>query len=245
MSSPRYVLESPRSRRAMLRGMDQMIGLMRPTLGPTARTVAVQGLSKTSAPEILDSAATIARRTIQLENPWEDMGGMIVRQMAWALFEEVGDGAATAAVICQALMHEANRLIAAGGDPMIMKRGIERALRVAQAELRRQSRTVELSSEIARVILGTVRDQKLADMVGEVTEAVGPDGAVLIEDSANRDTALEYRRGALEQRLPLLFPAERGRRQHQDDGTAHPLHRPLPAERGAADPGAGSVHRGG
>jgi chaperonin GroEL len=76
-----------------------------------------------------------------------------------------------------------------------MKRGIERALRVAQAELRRQSRTVELSSEIARVILGTVRDQKLADMVGEVTEAVGPDGAVLIEDSANRDTALEYIEG--------------------------------------------------
>lgn len=195
MPSPRYVLDSPKSRQALLRGMDQMIGLMRPTLGPTARTVAVQGLSKTSAPEILDSAATIARRTIQLQNPWEDMGGMIVRQMAWTLFEEVGDGAATAAVICQALMHEANKLIAAGGDPMIMKRGIERAMRVAQAELRRQTRTVELASEIARVILGTVRDQQLAEMVGEVTEAVGPDGAVLVEDSANRDTALDYIEG--------------------------------------------------
>jgi chaperonin GroEL len=195
MSSPRYVLDSPRSRRALLRGMDQMIGLLRPTLGPTARTVAVQGLSKTSAPEILDSAATIARRTIQLENPWEDMGGMIVRQMAWSLFEEVGDGAATAAVICQTMMHEATRLIAAGGDPMLMKRGIERATQVAQDELRRQGRTVELASEIARVILGTVRDQHLADMVGEVTEAVGPDGAVLVEDSANRDTVLDYIEG--------------------------------------------------
>jgi chaperonin GroEL len=175
--------------------MDQMIGLLRPTLGPTARTVAVQGLSKTSAPEILDSAATIARRTIQLQNPWEDMGGMIVRQMAWTLFEEVGDGAATAAVICQAIMHEANRMVVAGGNPMIIKRGLERALQVAQSELRRQSRTVELASEIARVILGTVRDPELADMVGEATEAVGPDGAVLVEDSASRQTALEYIEG--------------------------------------------------
>lgn len=195
MSSPRYVLESPHSRRALLRGMDQMIGLLRPTLGPTARTVAVQGMSKTSAPEILDSAATIARRTVQLDNPWEDMGGMIVRQMAWTLFEEVGDGAATAAVICQTLMHEANRMVAAGGNPMIIKRGLERALAVAQSELRRQSRTVELASEIAQVILGTVRDQALADMVGEATEAVGLDGAVLIEDSASRDTDLEYIEG--------------------------------------------------
>lgn len=193
--SRRFVLGAPQSRQALLRGMDQMIGLLRPTLGPAGRTVAVQGLSKTSAPEILDSAATIARRTIQLENPWEDMGGMIVRQMAWTIFEEVGDGAATAAVLCQAVMHEANRLIVAGGNPMIVKRGIERALRVAQDELRRQKRTVELASEIARVILGTLRDPELAEMVGEVTEAVGPEGAVLVQDSAARTTDHEYIEG--------------------------------------------------
>lgn len=193
--SPRFVLEPPHSRRALLRGMDQMIGLLSPTLGPAARTVAVQGMSKTSAPEILDSAATIARRTIQLENPWEDMGGMIVRQMAWTIFEEVGDGAATAAVLCQAIMHEATRLISAGGNAMIIKRGLERALAVVQDELRRQARTVELASEIARVIIGTVRDQEIADMVGEVTEAVGPDGAVLVENSAGRATDHEYIEG--------------------------------------------------
>jgi chaperonin GroEL len=98
-------------------------------------------------------------------------------------------------VLCQAIMHEANRMVVAGGNPMIIKRGLERALQVAQSELRRQSRTVELASEIARVILGTVRDQDLADIVGEATEAVGPDGAVLVEDSASRQTALEYIEG--------------------------------------------------
>ena len=193
--SRRLVMGSPHSRQALLRGVDQMVGLLRPTIGPAGRTVAVQGMSKTSAPEILDSAATIARRTIQLANPWEDMGAMIVRQMAWTIFEEVGDGAATAAVLCQAIMHEANRLIAAGGNSMIIKRGLERALGVAQDELRRQRHHVELASEIARVILGTVRDQEIADIIGEVTEAVGPDGAVLVQDSASRTTDYEYIEG--------------------------------------------------
>src|SRR4051794_21245739 len=81
----RLILEAPQARVALLRGMDRMTALLRPTLGPTARTVAIQGLSKTSAPEILDSAATIARRTIQIDNPWEDMGAMIVRQLAWTV----------------------------------------------------------------------------------------------------------------------------------------------------------------
>lgn len=186
----RLILEAPRARVALLRGVDRMTSLLRPTLGPTARTVAIQGLSKTSAPEILDSAATIARRTIQIDNPWEDMGAMIVRQLAWTVFESAGDGAATAAVLCQGLMHEANRLIAAGGSAMLVKRGIERGLCTALEELRRQSRKIELPDEIARVVLSTLRDQKLAEMIGEVTESVGPDGAVLVED--NRGMTVEY-----------------------------------------------------
>lgn len=193
--SRRLMLEAPRSRVALLRGMDQMVALLRPTLGPLARTVAIQGLSKTSAPEILDSAATIARRTIQFDNPFEDMGGMIVRQMAWTVFEEVGDGAATAAVLCQGVMHAASPLIAAGGNAMLMKRGIERGLRVVQDELRRQSRQIELPSEIARCVAGTLRDETLSDMIGEVIEAVGPDGAVLVEDAPGTKTSIEYIEG--------------------------------------------------
>jgi chaperonin GroEL len=193
--SRRLMLEAPVSREALLRGMDQMTALLRPTLGPLARTVAVQGLSKTSAPEVLDSAATIARRTIQLVNPFEDMGGMIVRQLAWSVFEEVGDGSATAAVLCQGLMHEASRYIAAGGNAMIIKRGIERGLRVAQDELRRQTRQVELPSELARCVAGTLRDQELSEMIGEVIESVGPDGAVLVEDDRGTRTTVEYIEG--------------------------------------------------
>ncbi|CAA9552631.1 MAG: Heat shock protein 60 family chaperone GroEL [uncultured Thermomicrobiales bacterium] len=191
----RLMLEAPRSRVALLRGMDQMTALLRPTLGPIARTVAVQGMSKTSAPEILDSAATIARRTVQLSDPFEDMGGMIVRQMVWTVFEEVGDGSATAAVLCQELMHAASPYIAAGGNAMLIKRGIERGLRIALDELRGQARPIELPSEIARSVAGTLRDDALAELIGETIESVGPDGAVLIEDAPGTRTTVEYIEG--------------------------------------------------
>jgi chaperonin GroEL len=191
----RLMLEAPLSRVALLRGMDQMTALLRPTLGPVARTVANQGMSRTSAPEILDNAATIARRTIQLDNPFEDMGGMIVRQLVWSVFEEVGDGSATAAVLCQEIMHAAAPYIAAGGNAMLIKRGIERGLRVALDELARQARTIDLPSEIARSVAGTLRDDELAETIGEMIESVGPDGAVLVEDAAGTRTTVEYIEG--------------------------------------------------
>ncbi len=191
----RLMLEAPRSRVALLRGMDQMTALLRPTLGPVARTVANQGMSKTSAPEILDNAATIARRTIQLDNPFEDMGGMLVRQLVWSVFEEVGDGSATAAVLCQGIMHAAAPYIAAGGNAMLIKRGIEQGLRVALDELSRQSRAIDLPSEIARSVVGTLRDDALAETIGEMIESVGPDGAVLVEDAAGARTTVEYIEG--------------------------------------------------
>ncbi len=191
----RLMLEAPRSRVALLRGMDQMTALLSPTLGPVARTVAIQGISRTSAPEILDSAATIARRTVQLDDPFADMGGMIVRQMVWTVFEEVGDGSATTAVLCRGLVHAAASYIAAGGNAMQIKRGIEQGLRVALEELRLQARPIELPSEIARAVAGTLRDDALAETIGETIESVGPDGAVLIEDAPGTRTTVEYIEG--------------------------------------------------
>ena len=189
------MLEAPRSRVALLRGMDQMTALLRPTLGPLARTVAIQGFSRSSAPEVLDNAATIARRTVQLDDPFLDMGGMLIRQLVWAVYEEAGDGTATAAILCQGIMHAAATYIAAGGNAMQIRRGVERGLGVALEELRRQSRPIELPSEIARAVAGTLRDEALSDLIGEVIEAVGPDGAVLIEDAAGTRTTAEYIEG--------------------------------------------------
>ena len=191
----RFVLQAPAARTALMRGMDLMTGLLRPTLGPTARTVAIARIIGQDPPEVLDNAATIARRTLQLEYPFEDMGGMIVRQLVWTVFEEAGDGTATAAVICQALMHEAARYIAAGGNPMLVKRGIERALPLAIEELERQARKINSPAAITRIAQPIVRDDKVAEMIGEIMDTVGAEGAVLVEDSSSTETGYEYMDG--------------------------------------------------
>jgi chaperonin GroEL len=172
--------------------MDRMTSLLRPTLGPLPRTVAIDRLVGSEPPEILDSAATIARRTIQLADPFEDMGGMLIRHLVWRVFEREGDGGATAAVLTQSLVHAGVRYIAAGGNPVELRRGMERGLAVAAAALRRQARTIDGPSEIAAVVAGSVRSAELADMIGEVVDAAGPDGAIMVEDAQGIETVLEY-----------------------------------------------------
>jgi chaperonin GroEL len=188
----RRILTGSPARAALSRGIDRMTSLLRPTLGPLPRTVAIARLAGKEPPEILDSAAVIARRTIQLADPFEDMGGMLIRHLAWRVFERAGDGAATAAVLAQSLVHTAARYVAAGGNPVLVRRGMERALVVAIAELRSHARTIDGPDEIANVVAATLRNPELADMVGEVVDAVGPDGAILVEDTQATRTVHEY-----------------------------------------------------
>lgn len=177
---------------ALLRGVDLMAAVVCPTLGPLARTVVIAGQFPNSAPEVLDHAATIMRRTIQIGDPFADMGAMLIRHLAWTVFEHVGDGAATAVTLAHALLHAAAPSLAAGADPMALRRGMERGLAVARDELREQARPVESAAELARCIAGVVRDAALADTIGELVEAVGADGAVLIEEWQGTTTTAAY-----------------------------------------------------
>jgi chaperonin GroEL len=157
--------------------------------------VAITRLTGVSqGPEVLDSGALIARRTIQLADPFEDMGGMLIRHLAWRVFERAGDGTATAAVLAQSLMHAGMRYIAAGGNPVSMRRGMQLGLDTATAELTRQARTIDGPVEIARVVAGNNLSGRsdLADMLGEVVDAVGTDGAILVEDAQGTHTTHEY-----------------------------------------------------
>jgi chaperonin GroEL len=190
-----HLVYGPAALAALLRGMDRMTALVRPTLGPSARTVAIARAGANEAPEVLDSAATIVRRTIQLADPFEDMGAMIVRHLVWRTFETAGDGGATAAVLCQRLVREALTCLAAGYNPVPLRRGVERALAAAVEALGRQARPVELPAEIAGLVAGTVRDPALAEMIGEVMDAVGPDGAVVIEPGSSTRTVCDYVEG--------------------------------------------------
>lgn len=186
------VLHAPGSRAAILRGMAAMAALVRPTLGPLPRTVVIAGQTPRATPEVLDHAATVLRRTIAIADPFADMGAMLARHLAWAVYQRAGDGAATAVVLAQAILRAAAPAVAAGADPQAVRRGIARGLATAREELRRQARPVDAAADLARVVAGIVREPGVAATVAEVVEAIGPEGAALIEDWQGMTTTAEY-----------------------------------------------------
>jgi chaperonin GroEL len=172
-----------------------MAALLRPTLGPIPRTVAIASIVNSGPPEILDTGATIARRTIELPDPYENMGAMLIRHVAWAMFERCGDGAATAAVLAQAVLREAERYIAAGGSPVAVRRGVERGVAAAANDLRRRARPIDGPAELARVAAAILPDPALAELVGEIVDAVGPDGITMVDHGQGVGASYEYADG--------------------------------------------------
>jgi chaperonin GroEL len=192
----RDVLLQPRARTALTRGFDQMANVLRVTLGPAARAVVMAPIISTRAPELLTDAATIARRIIEIPDPYENMGAMLVRHMAWRMREKVGNGAATAAVLAQALLHEANYQAAAGANVMMLKRGIERGLEVACAELKRLAKPMDSPEQIeALAIAAAGGDREIGRYVGEMLEIIGTDGVIIVEDHAGMKSDREYVEG--------------------------------------------------
>jgi chaperonin GroEL len=188
----RHIVQGPAARAALLRGAGRMAALLRPTLGPVARTVAIGRMIGNDPPEVLDSAATIARRTNQLADPFEDMGAMLIRHVAWRTHDQVGDGSATAAVLAHALLRSGMRYLASGGNPVAVRRGLECAVNVATRQLHQQARAIDGPAEIARLLLGSLGDADLAAVLGEVIDSAGEDGAILVEDSQSTATTHEY-----------------------------------------------------
>jgi chaperonin GroEL len=195
MARPGVILP-PRSRAAIQRGVDQMADLLKVTLGPCARTVAIEPtVSRGQPPEILDDGATIARRVIELPNRLENVGAMLLRQIAFRTREEVGDGATSAAVIAQAILAEANRYIAAGGNVMRMRAGVELGVPVIMAELDRLTKKIEEPDEMTALISGVTNDPQLGEMFGEIYDIIGGDAVVVVQDAQATRTFHEYVEG--------------------------------------------------
>jgi chaperonin GroEL len=159
-----------------------MAEAVRPTLGPIARTVAVQDVRSGRPIEVLDDAATILRRVIEIPDVYVNMGAMLLRHSVWKTFEAVGDGGATTAVLFQALMRHLSPYVAAGGDPVALRRHLDRGLAAATAALRDQARPLNGPDEIARAALTLCHDAELAEMLGEIFDIVGTDGYLQVED---------------------------------------------------------------
>lgn len=189
------LLFAPQARVALLHGVNCLADLVRPTLGPVSRYVAVANAFPNRAPELLDDGATILRRTIQLLDPYADMGAMLLRHTLWQMHRAVGDGTATTAVLMQSIVNQATRYLAAGGHVADLRRGLEQGLAVVLATLEQQARPLDSPTMIRRVAETLCHDPELAELLGEVFDIVGADGYVQVEKGHTRSLERYYVEG--------------------------------------------------
>lgn len=191
------VIFQPQVHQGMLRGIQQIVEAVRPTLGPYPRLVlydrALGGQER--VPEILDDGGTIARRIIQLPGRDEDVGAMLARQALWSVRENVGDGSATAAVILQAVYAEGLRYLASGGDAMRLRIYLEQGLRDILAALDAMAFHVSGKQELTRLATAISRDQELGALLGEIFDIIGEYGRLEIRNGQGRSYEREYVEG--------------------------------------------------
>ncbi len=194
MPKPDVVL-GEKGRVGMLRGFESMARLLALTLGPVGGNI-VNARDMTTNPEILTDGATIVRRIIQLPDRVEDVGAMMMRHLVWHMREEVGDGSATAAVLALAVAREMQRMIAAGANAMMLKRGIEKATEVALKALDEMAIPLEGEERIAAVATAAIGDAEIGRLLGEIYDVLGPVASVVIEPYVSTTHDRVYHQGA-------------------------------------------------
>lgn len=196
MKRTQRVVFQPDAARGMQRGINQIVNVVRPTLGPRPRTVAVDRLLRGAMPEVLDNGGVIARRIIELPERDADMGAMFVRNMLWRLYEQVGDGTATAAVVFQSVYNQGLRYIAAGGDAMRLRRYLEQAIPVILDALTGMTSHVAGHVQLAQIAEAMCYDPPLATMLGEIFDIIGEYGQMEVRSGPGREMEREYVEGA-------------------------------------------------
>ena len=181
------------SRRGLERGVDHLANTVRVTLGPKRRNVVLD--KKWGAPTITNDGVTIAKE-IELEDPWENMGAQLVKEVATKTNDVAGDGTTTATVLAQAMVQAGLRNVAAGANPMALKRGIEQAVKAVSESIRSQARDVEGRQEIAHVAsISANNDAEIGELVAEAMDKVGKDGVITVEESNTFGLELELVEG--------------------------------------------------
>ena len=180
------------ARRALESGMNQLANTVKITLGPKGRNVVLD--KKYGAPLITNDGVTIAKE-IELEDPFENMGAQLVREVATKTNDVAGDGTTTATLLAQAIVREGMKNVAAGANPMGIKRGIEAAVEEAVAGLKKISKPVENKQAIAQVASISAGDDKVGTLISDAMEKVGNDGVITIEESKTMKTELNVVEG--------------------------------------------------
>ncbi len=180
------------ARRALEAGVDKLANVVSITLGPRGRNVVLD--KKWGAPTITNDGVTIAKE-IELEDPWENMGAQLAKEVATKTNDVAGDGTTTATVLARAMVHLGMRNVAAGANPMALKRGIEKAVGAVVQHLQKQARDVEGKGEIAHVAALSAADRAIGDHIAEAFEKVGKDGVIQVEESQTFGIELEFVEG--------------------------------------------------
>jgi len=190
---PKQILFSDEGRAALLRGVNIMASAVKATMGPKGRNVVID--KKFGSPTITKDGVTVAKE-IELKDNYEDMGAQMIKEVASKTSDIAGDGTTTATVLAQAIVRDGLKNVTAGANPMGLKRGIDKAVEVVVAELKKMSKSTKDKKEIAQVAsIASNNDKTIGDLVAEAMEKVGKDGVITVEESKSAETALDVVEG--------------------------------------------------
>jgi chaperonin GroEL len=188
----KQVIFEDAARRSLKRGIDRLADAVKVTIGPKGRNVVLD--KKFGSPTITNDGVTIAR-DIELEDPFENMGAQLLKEVATKTDDVAGDGTTTAVVLGQALVSEGLRNVTAGANPMVLKHGIERAVEVIVEEIKAAARPVNSREQIAAVAAISAADPEVGEIIAEVMDKVGKDGVITVEEGQSLGLEKEYTEG--------------------------------------------------
>ncbi|MDX1991814.1 MAG: chaperonin GroEL [bacterium] len=189
---PKQLVFREEARRKLLNGVDAVANAVSTTLGPKGRNVALD--KKFGAPTVTHDGVTVAKE-IELEDPYENMGAQLLKEAATKTNDIAGDGTTTATVLAQAIVTEGLKNVAAGANPMLLKRGILAAAEVVAKNILQQATPIETKEEIANVASVSAQDAEIGNLIAEVMDKVGKDGVVTVEESRGLEFETEYVEG--------------------------------------------------
>ena len=188
----KQIVYGEEARKALLSGIDQLANTVKVTLGPKGRNVVLG--KKFGAPLITNDGVTIAK-DVELEDAFENMGAQLVREVATKTNDIAGDGTTTATLLAQAIVHEGLKNVSAGANPMVMRKGMEKAVETAIDTIKANSETIKGSDDIARVGTVSSGDESVGKLIAEAMDKVGASGVITIEESKTAETGLEVVEG--------------------------------------------------
>jgi len=180
------------ARRALERGVDALANAVKVTLGPKGRNVVID--KKWGAPTITNDGVTIARE-VELDDPYENLGAQLAKEVATKTNDVAGDGTTTATVLAQAMVKEGLRNVAAGASPSGLKRGIDKAVEAVSAQLLATARDIDDKGEIAQVATISAQDSSVGDLLADAFDKVGKDGVITVEESSSMNLELDFTEG--------------------------------------------------